>query len=48
MDPFTEKRDLVLEYSNVEVEAGKTAFGIYDIHASAIQTDSRGKSYQDW
>ena len=38
-DPLTGKKDWVPHFSNVAVGAGKTSFGIDDIHSS---TDSEG------
>jgi len=47
-DPFTRKKDWVVEFADTELSADQTMTGIADVHSTSTQMGSSGIAYNDW
>jgi general secretion pathway protein G len=47
-DPFTRKKDWVLQFDSVVLSPEQRSTGVVDVHSASSQVDSNGIPYNEW
>jgi general secretion pathway protein G len=48
MDPFTRKKDWVLEFDRVVLSPEQSSTGMVDVHSASGRVGSNGMAYSEW
>jgi len=47
-DPFTRKKDWMLQFDSVVLSPEQKSTGVVDVHSASTQVDNDGRAYKEW